>query len=319
MNSVGDYINAATRDNTRRSYRAAVTHFEVEWGGFLPATADSIVRYLADHAEVLAHSTLRQRLSAIGQWHVDQGFPDPTKAPVVRKVLRGIRELHPQREKQAKPLQLDALELAVAWLEQQRAAARDERRLKDLLRHTRDQALLLVGFWRGFRSDELIRLQIDRIEAVAGEGMTIHLPRTKTDRGLKGTTYKTPALSRLCPVSAYLDWLTVSGLSSGPVFRGIDRWGSVSPDEINPGSVIPLLRRILRSAGVPGVDEYSSHSLRRGFATWANANGWELRALMDYVGWKNAASASRYVDTLDPYHRDLLERLVPQVSPQLDV
>ena len=228
-----------------------------------------------------------------------------------------LSRLDPQKEKQAKPLQLDALELAVSWLEQQRANSLHERRFTDLLRHTRDQALLLVGFWRGFRSDELIRLQIDRIEAFAGEGMTIHLPRTKTDRGLKGTTYKTPALSRLCPVSAYLDWLSVSGLSSGPVFRGIDRWGRMSPDEINPGSVIPLLRRILSSAGVPGVDEYSSHSLRRGFATWANANGWELRALMDYVGWKNVGSASRYVDTTDPYHRELLERLVSTTAPEI--
>jgi len=319
MTSIGDYIHAATRDNTRRSYRAAVSHFEVEWGGFLPATVDSIVRYLAEHAETLAHSTLRQRLSAIGQWHLDQGFPDPTKAPVVRKVLRGIRELHPQKEKQAKPLQLKALELAVAWLGEQRTIARDERRFTDLLRHTRDQALLLIGFWRGFRSDELIRLRIERIDAVAGEGMTIHLPRTKTDRGLKGTTYKTPALSRLCPVSAYLDWVAVSGLASGPVFRAIDRWGKVSEEEINPGSVIPLLRRILSSAGVPNVTDYSSHSLRRGFATWANANGWELRTLMDYVGWKNAASASRYVDTPDPYNRELLERLVPPVGTQVDV
>lgn len=153
------------------------------------------------------------------------------------------------------------LELAVAWLEQQRSNSRNERRFTDLLRHTRAQALLLVGFWHGFRSDELIRLQIDRITAVSGEGMSIHLPRTKTDRGLKGTTYKTPALSRLCPVSAYLDWLAVSGLSSGPVFRSIDRWGRMSPDEINPRSVIPLLRRILKSAGVPDVDDYSSHSL----------------------------------------------------------
>lgn len=91
----------------------------------------------------------------------------------------------------------------------------------------------------------------------------------------------------------------------------------MSPDEINPGSVIPLLRRILSSAGVPGVDEYSSHSLRRGFATWANANGWELRALMDYVGWKNVGSASRYVDTTDPYHRELLERLVSTTAPEI--
>jgi hypothetical protein len=37
-----------------------------------------------------------------------QGFADPTKAPVVRKVLKGIRALHPAQEKQAEPLQLQA-------------------------------------------------------------------------------------------------------------------------------------------------------------------------------------------------------------------
>jgi hypothetical protein len=46
--------------------------------------------------------------------------------------------------------------------------------------------------------------------------------------------------------------------------------------------------------------------LRRGFASWASANGWEMRALMEYVGWKNVSSASRYVDSPDPYHREML-------------
>ena len=72
MSNVERYIEAATRDNTRRSYQSAIRHFEVEWGGFLPASADSIARYLADHAQPLAINTLRQRLAAIAQWHVLQ-------------------------------------------------------------------------------------------------------------------------------------------------------------------------------------------------------------------------------------------------------
>src|SRR5690606_5945668 len=43
-------------------------------------------------------------------------------------------------------------------------------------------------------------------------------------------------------------------------------------------------------------DDYSSHSLRRGFATWAAASGWDLKALMHYVGWRDMKSALRYVD-----------------------
>ncbi|MBW9336960.1 Tn3 family resolvase, partial [Herbaspirillum sp. RU 5E] len=80
--------------------------------------------------------------------------------------------------------------------------------------------------------------------------MTIYLPRTKTDRSLKGTTYKTPALSKLCPVAAYFDWLAVSGLKAGAVIRGIDRWGTISEGAVNAASIIPLFRRILKSAGV---------------------------------------------------------------------
>lgn len=48
--NIEDYLHAAMRDNTRKSYRAAIEHFEVSWGGFLPATADSITHYIADYA-----------------------------------------------------------------------------------------------------------------------------------------------------------------------------------------------------------------------------------------------------------------------------
>ncbi|MFX5506231.1 Tn3 family resolvase, partial [Acinetobacter baumannii] len=76
--------------------------------------------------------------------------------------------------------------------------------------HTRNKALVLIGFWRGFRSDELSRLQIEHSPVEPGRGMTIVLPRTKTDRNHVGTTHKAPALSRLCPVAAYEAWLAAS-------------------------------------------------------------------------------------------------------------
>lgn len=44
MSKVDTYLQAATRSNTRRSYEGAVRHFEVEWGGFLPATTDTVAR-----------------------------------------------------------------------------------------------------------------------------------------------------------------------------------------------------------------------------------------------------------------------------------
>src|SRR5471032_826681 len=168
MSDLDRYLSAATRDNTRRSYRAAIEHFEVSWGGFLPATSDSVARYLVAHAGLLSINTLKLRLSALAQWHNSQGFADPTKAPVVRKVFKGIRALHAMQEKQAEPLQLQHLEQVVDWLEQEARTAKSEHDRPTLLRARRDTALILLGFWRGFRSDELCRAQIEHVQAVAG-------------------------------------------------------------------------------------------------------------------------------------------------------
>ncbi|MBV4458595.1 site-specific integrase [Pseudomonas sp. COR58] len=295
MSDLDRYLQAATRDNTRRSYRAAIAHFEVTWGGFLPATAESVARYLVAHAGVLSINTLKLRLSALAQWHSSQGFADPTKAPLVRKTLKGIRALHPAQEKQAEPLQLQHLEQAVAWLDQEISEARAQQKRPQLLKACRDRALILLGFWRGFRSDELCRLEIEHVQARAGKGITVYLPRSKGDRENLGKTYQAPALLKLCPVQAYIEWITEAALVRGPVFRGVDRWGHLSEEGLHANSVIPLLRQALKRAGIEA-EHYTTHSLRRGFATWANQSGWDLKSLMSYVGWKDMKSAMRYVE-----------------------
>lgn len=300
MNKADRYLTAGTRENTRKSYQAAIEHFEVTWGGFLPATAEGVVRYLAEYADSLALSTLRQRLAALAQWHVSQGFPDPTKAPSVRQMLKGIRVVHPAKQKQAAPLQLRHLEKAIGWLDHKAEEATELGDHFMLMRCRRDAALLLIGFWRGFRSDELARLQVEHTQAEAGIGITFYLPYTKADREHQGSTFHTPALKKLCPVEAYIKWVNVAGIARGPVFRKLDRWGNLSEKGFKSTSLIPLLRRILEDADIPA-RAYSSHSMRRGFASWASANGWDIKGLMSYVGWKDMKSALRYVDASNSF------------------
>ncbi|MGH8852806.1 MAG: site-specific integrase [Telluria sp.] len=307
MDKVGRYARAAMRENTRQSYQSAIRHFEVDWGGFLPATADSVARYLADHAETLAINTLRQRLAALAQWHAEQGFPDPTKTPIVRQVFRGIQTLHPAQEKRARPFQLDQLDQVDRWLTASIEHAQATGHAADELRHRRNRAFLLLGFWRGFRGDELTRLCVEHVEVLSGEGMTCFLPRTKGDRQMKGGTFRAPALSHLCPVAAYMDWIVAARLDAGPVFRSVDRWGNISEASLHIDSLVPLLRGILHSAAVAAPELYSAHSLRRGFAGWATANGWDLKTLMEHVGWKNAQSAMRYIDSDDPFNQRRIE------------
>ena len=60
-----------------------------------------------------------------------------------------------------------------------------------------------------------------------------------------------------------------------------------------------MLRSLLTQAGVNKARDYSSHSLRRGFAGWAQNSGWDVRELMTYVGWRDIKSAIRYLDGTD--------------------
>ncbi|WP_081933692.1 site-specific integrase [Massilia sp. 9096] len=301
MGTVDTYARAAIRENTRRSYRSALQHFETEWGGLLPASPDTVARYLAEHAETLSVSTLQQRLSALADWHHAHGFSDPTKAQIVRKVLKGIRALHPAQQKQARPIQLEQIAQIAHWLDEAIAAAALVGRKPERLRYTRDRALLLLGFWRGFRGDELARLRVEHVNAVSGQGMTCFLSQSKSDRESRGKTFKAPALRTLCPVEAYLAWIALAGITDGPVFRAVDRWGNVSEAGLHINSLVPVLRTLFHSAGIAFAHQYSGHSLRRGFANWATSSGWDLKTLMEYVGWQDAHSAMRYLDVADPF------------------
>jgi len=313
LSSIDQYLTAATRANTQRSYASAIRHFEVEWGGHLPATTDSVARYLADYAEQHAINTLRQRLAALARWHIEQGFADPTRTPLVRKVLKGIRALHPSVEKQAVPLQLTELGAAADWLDTAAARAELHGDTVRRMQHRRDRALMLLGFWQGFRADELTRLRIEHIDLRPGEGLTGFLPRSKTDRDNNGRTFKIPALSRWCPVAAIQAWIATSERAEGPLFVGINRWGTLGTAPLDVDSIVPILRRAFAQTGLSQADAYSGHSLRRGFASWANANGWDIKSLMAYVGWRKVDTAMRYVDASVPF---MLPAKATSSSPQ---
>lgn len=312
---VQHYVLAADRENTIKSYAAALRNFETVWNGLLPATADTVARYLAEHAETYRISTLRLHLAALARWHADNGFGDPTRSVLVSKVLRGIRARHAVPQKRARPLQLDVLESVSDWLLRAQASAFKHGRRGELLRRSRDRSLLLLGFWRAFRSDELARMRIEEVVAERGQSLTCRPLRTKTTDEGDERAFHCPALSRLCPVEAYLDWLDVSGLTSGPVYPGIDRWGNVSAAPMASKAVLPLLRRILAEAGTEGAASYSSHSLRRGFAGWASSNGWDLKELMEHVGWRDVGSALRYVDVSQDMLKEKFERGLANSQP----
>jgi hypothetical protein len=75
--------------------------------------------------------------------------------------------------------------------------------------------------------------------------------------------------------------------------------------------LVRLLREVADQCRLCRCGLHSSHSLRRGFASWANDQGWDMKALMEYVGWRDVQSAMRYLDGRDPFARDRIEASLP--------
>lgn len=226
MNDVDRYIEAATRDNTRRSYRAAIEHFEVTWGGFLPATSESVARYGQPCRDAVGEYPEAALVSA-GPVAYQPWLCRSHQGTDGAQGHQGHSCAAPGAGKQAEPLQLQDLEKVIARLEVEISEASAQHDQPRLLRSRRDSALILLGFWRGFRSDELCRLQVQDVKAIANSGISLYLPRSKGDRDNLGRTYQTPALQRLCPVQAYIEWINCAALVRGPVFRAVDRWGNL--------------------------------------------------------------------------------------------
>jgi len=103
-------------------------------------------------------------------------------------------------------------------------------------------------------------------------------------------------------------WIDAAQLTEGPVVRRIDAHGHLGLTALHPNSLVPVLRHCFAAAGVPEPDRYSGHSLRRGFATWASAHQWNVKDLMEYVGWQDPASALRYIERDDACGRRRIEQ-----------
>ena len=249
-----ELVAAATAANTRRAYESDVRHFQ-RWGGVIPATDELVARYLADHAGVLAIATLARRLVAIRSAHIGRGLVDPTKSELVRLVLRGIRRRHGRPQHRVAALSADDLFEII-------------RSLGPSTKDIRDAAILLVGFAGAFRRSELASIDLNDI-GFGQNGLSIRLCRSKTDQDGRGRKVSIPRLgSPICPVNTMEQWLSVSKIKEGAVFRPVTKGGKIVARRISPEAIACLVKSCVRRIG-RDPRAYSGHSLRAGFATEA--------------------------------------------------
>jgi integrase len=277
---VAALVESSISDNTRRAYQSDLAHFEA-WGGQLPADPGIVASYLAAHSETLSVATLVRRLATISKAHEARGLLNPCRSEMVRATTRGIKRTRGVAQRQAKPLLREDLFRVLDVM-------------GDGVKDTRDRALLLVGFAGGFRRSELVGLDLADIERVR-QGLVITLRHSKTDQEGAGRKIGLPfGRTRHCPILALDNWLAVSGIDAGPVFRPVDRHNLIASARLSGEAVSLVVKERVAAAGIDATG-FSGHSLRAGFATSAAQGGVSSLKIRAQTGHASDAMLARYI------------------------
>lgn len=281
-----EYMAHAKSSNTLKAYRK-------DWEDFcrfcnandlnsIPATAKTVVSYLTVQADEHKISTLERRIASISQAHQAAGFSTPTSDMQVRVLMQGIRRVKGTAQTAKSPVLTHDIKQMINTL-------------PDNLLGLRDRALLLVGFAGGFRRSEIVCLNVKDLNFTR-EGLIINLRYSKTDQEGKGRKVGIPYGTNYntCPVRSLQLWLEESGITSGPLFRSVNRYGSLQEGRLSDKTVALIVKRSAEAAGLDA-SNYSGHSLRAGLATSAAMNGASERSIMNQTGHKSLNMVRRYI------------------------
>ena len=281
---VNHYTQVALADNTHRSYKADLAHFRAH-GGTIPTTAIKLAEYLARFADTLAVATLQHRLIAIHRAHLEAGHTSPAMDFLVKRTMQGIRRTKGTAQRRVKALVKDDIIELVLTAEKQKP-----------MKAARDAALILVGFAGAFRRSELVSIRKEDITAL-DHGIEIHIRRTKTQQEKGHTVFIPCAKSSRCPVKALEQWLKLSGIEQGPVFRAINRHDQIACGKaLTPQSVALVLKETTSLAkNIEAAKSVAGHSLRAGYCTEAASVGIATHTIMEQTGHRSSTTLVKYI------------------------
>ena len=289
--STGELLQKADAPATRRAYLTDWEHF-AEWAQSHrrttdPADVETVCGYLTDlRNRGYRHSTISRRVSAISRVHQAMGHPSPTRTDAVRTLLRTIV--------------IDQAEQGITTTRKADLSSADLRAyfgtLGDGLKAVRDRALLAWGFAGGFRRSELVALEVRDLDEQP-EGYRVTVRRSKTDRQgqgqVKAIIYGQDEAT--CPVRLMREWLDASGITDGPIFRGLHCSGTSLLDRPLSGQTVANVVKVCAAALGKPPSEFAGHSLRAGFVTEAARNGASERAIANQTGHRSPVVLRGYI------------------------
>jgi len=298
-------LRSSKSNNTVRAYKSDFKDFALFCAKnslkSLPSEPKIISLYLTHlSTKEIKISTLKRRLVSIGMIHKLKGHYLDTKHPAIIENIMGIKRRKGSIQKGKKPLLINSLRLIINAINEQK---------KEEIKKLRDKSIILIGFSGGFRRNEIVTLNYEDLEFVP-EGLKITITRSKTDQFGEGSIKALPYFdnSEYCPVITLKQWLKVSKINSGPVFRRFSKGSKLLEHRLTDQTVALLIKEYLNLAGIDS-QNYSGHSLRSGFATAAAESGAEERSIMAMTGHKSAEMVRRYIKEANLFKNNALNKI----------
>ena len=292
-------------NNTIRAYRSDFQDFSLfcVQNGFksLPSEPKIVSLYLTQlSSKDIKISTIKRRLVSIGVIHKIKGHYFDTKHPLIIENLMGIKRRKGSNQKGKKPLLINNLKNIINVIDNQD---------RDNIKIFRDRTIILIGFAGGFRRNEIVSLDYEDLDFVK-EGLKISIKRSKTDQFGEGLVKGLPYFdnSEYCPVVSTKNWIEISKIKSGPLFRRFRKGSNLSEYRLTDQTVALLVKKYLNLAGIESKN-YSGHSLRSGFATSAAEAGAEERTIMAMTGHKSTEMVRRYIKEANLFKNNALNKI----------
>ncbi|RLV58188.1 hypothetical protein D5018_18665 [Parashewanella curva] len=242
-------------------------------------------------ARQLSNSAIGIRVAAIRHFHIEHGFSSPTTHPEIIKSLEGFRRNHYRNlmYDEKKPLLNSELERLINTIKQEP---------RQLLK-ARDLALITLLRAGGFRRSEIVKLTTDSLY-YRDDALVVTLRFTKANQAGKAETKILPNDEDFSPYQYVKDWLKISGLTSGPIFRSLStnglslkKNGKTEFPSISAPDVNRILKKYLKRAGIDP-HQFGAHSARSGIVTQLGIDNVGIMKIQSRTGHKDLRMLATY-------------------------
>ena len=267
-------LNSLSSRDAQRGYRHAMDEF-IEWYCSEPRLSFSrtvVVRYRMHlESRKLAPGTVNLRLGAVRRLAyeaADCGLLSPDLAAGIRRV-KGVKKLGVRLGN---------------WLTAEQGETLWQSPDTDRLKGKRDRALLAVLLACGLRRHEAVELNFSHLQQREQHWAIVDLI------GKAGHIRTVPMPDW---VKQNLDvWLTGAGITSGRLFRRVNRAGRAWGESMTEKVVWHVVREFAKKAAI---DKLAPHDLRRTCARLCHSAGGELEKIQFLLGHVSIQTTERYL------------------------